>query len=63
VTMSPYRKHTVIGRRFRVATHDEEGACSWCGCPLYVGDHAFIRRDGDLFCSLTHAMQDEEYHD
>jgi Zn-finger protein len=36
--------------RYVVTKPVEESECSWCGCPLYVGDVAFEGYYGEVTC-------------
>ena len=39
-------------RRYTIEHHTEEAVCGYCGCPLYVGDFAWMdRHGGPVVCS------------
>ena len=39
-------------RRSKVGHHTGEGACTYCGCPLYVGDTAYDNDNG-AYCTRS----------
>ncbi len=39
--------------RTTIRDHQEEGACTWCGAPLYVGDSGWLTDAGKLVCSRS----------
>ena len=45
-------------KRFKVRDITEEGACTWCGSPLYVGEHFWEdKKTEDIYCSRACARE------
>lgn len=46
--------------QYRIQQRDEECECSFCGCPLYVGDEAF-EYVGGAYCSVSCCRQSRSW--